>query len=126
MGLLEKMLGKKEGQGQGPEKKEGQGPEKNDLALGDTVKSKEKGSAGAAKSGVVARPMNDPESGREVEVDASGSQKTTGPGAAKEAEGKYDEPCSLCNGIPTDKKWAGKYFHKKCLRSAKRMEKGML
>ena len=37
------------------------------------------------------------------------------------AEGKYSEPCSLCNRAPTDKKWGGQYFHKKCFR---RMRKG--
>ncbi|HLC93190.1 MAG TPA: hypothetical protein VJH23_05800 [archaeon] len=42
-----------------------------------------------------------------------------------ESEGKYSESCSVCGGGGTDKKWAGKYWHRKCLRSAKKMAKGM-
>ena len=41
-------------------------------------------------------------------------------------QGKYDEPCSLCNKAPTDKKWGGQYFHKKCFRKMKKGAKGML
>jgi hypothetical protein len=40
--------------------------------------------------------------------------------------GKYNEPCGLCSKAPTDKKWAGQYFHKKCLRKMKKMAKGMI
>ncbi|MBI4210858.1 MAG: hypothetical protein HY544_05115 [Candidatus Diapherotrites archaeon] len=40
-------------------------------------------------------------------------------------QGKYDEQCSLCSKGGTDKKWAGKYFHVKCLRKAKKVAKGM-
>jgi len=43
-----------------------------------------------------------------------------------EGQGKYDEPCSLCNKAPTDKKWGGQYFHKKCFRKMKKGAKGML
>ena len=38
-----------------------------------------------------------------------------------EGQGKYAEACSLCGKAPTDKKWGGQYFHKKCFR---RMRKG--
>jgi len=41
-------------------------------------------------------------------------------------QGKYDEACSLCNKAPTDKKWGGQYFHKKCFRKMKKGAKGML
>lgn len=41
-------------------------------------------------------------------------------------QGKYDEQCSVCSKAPTDKKWGGQYFHKKCLRKLKKMGKGML
>jgi len=40
--------------------------------------------------------------------------------------GKYPEQCSLCGKAPTDKKWAGQYFHKKCLRKIRKGAKGML
>ncbi len=40
--------------------------------------------------------------------------------------GKYNEPCGVCGKAPTDKKWAGQYFHKKCLRKMKKMAKGMI
>ncbi|MFA5357543.1 MAG: hypothetical protein WC308_01320 [archaeon] len=38
-------------------------------------------------------------------------------------EGKYNEPCSLCGKAPSDKNWAGQYWHKKCLR---KMRKGAM
>lgn len=41
-------------------------------------------------------------------------------------KGKYDEACSACGGRGTDKKWMGQYWHKKCLRSAKKQAKGMV
>jgi len=41
-------------------------------------------------------------------------------------QGKYNEPCSLCNKAPTDKKWGGQYFHKKCFRRMKKGAKGMI
>jgi len=42
------------------------------------------------------------------------------------AEGKYDEPCSLCGDPNTEKKWMGQYWHKKCLRQMKKTAKGMV
>jgi len=42
-----------------------------------------------------------------------------------EQEGKYSETCALCGGTGTDKKWAGKYWHKKCMRQARKAAKGM-
>ncbi|MDD3178372.1 MAG: hypothetical protein PHR26_02540 [Candidatus ainarchaeum sp.] len=36
------------------------------------------------------------------------------------------ENCALCNKPGCDKKWGGQYWHKKCLRSAKGMAKGMI
>jgi hypothetical protein len=44
----------------------------------------------------------------------------------QEAVGKYSEACSLCGKAPTDKHWAGQYFHKKCLRKMKKGAKGMI
>ena len=38
-----------------------------------------------------------------------------------ESAGKYNEPCALCSKAPTDKHWAGQFFHKKCFR---KMRKG--
>jgi hypothetical protein len=37
-----------------------------------------------------------------------------------------NEPCAVCNLPGTDKKWAGQYWHKKCLRKARGAAKGML
>ncbi len=45
---------------------------------------------------------------------------------ADEGTGKYGEQCSLCGKAPTDKHWAGQYFHKKCLRKIRKGAKGML
>jgi len=41
-------------------------------------------------------------------------------------EGKYNEPCALCGKAPTDKKWGGQFFHKKCFRKIKKGARGML
>ena len=41
-------------------------------------------------------------------------------------EGKYTEACSLCGGTGTEKKWMGQYWHKKCIRVAKRAGKKMV
>ncbi len=45
---------------------------------------------------------------------------------SEEVGGKYNEQCSVCGKAPTDKKWGGQYFHKKCFRKIKRMGRGML
>lgn len=42
------------------------------------------------------------------------------------SSGKYQESCSVCGKSPTDKKWGGQYFHKKCFRRMKKMGKGMI
>ena len=34
--------------------------------------------------------------------------------------------CSVCGKAGADKKWAGQYFHKKCLRKARKMAKSMV
>ena len=39
--------------------------------------------------------------------------------------GKYPEACSVCNKAPSDKKWLGRFFHKKCLRKLRKGAKGM-
>lgn len=41
-------------------------------------------------------------------------------------EGKYEEPCALCGKAPTEKKWGGQFFHKKCFRKIKKGARGML
>ena len=41
--------------------------------------------------------------------------------------GKYAaEECSLCGDPGSDKKWAGQYWHKRCVRLAKKQAKKML
>ena len=40
-------------------------------------------------------------------------------------EGRFIEECALCGGTGTEKKWAGQYWHKKCLRKSKKFAKGM-
>ena len=40
-------------------------------------------------------------------------------------EGKFSQACALCGGTGTEKKWAGQYWHKRCLRKSKKMAKGM-
>ena len=50
----------------------------------------------------------------------------TGAPEAQAPQGKYDELCSICGKGGTEKKWAGKYWHKKCFRMARRSAKGMI
>ncbi len=41
-------------------------------------------------------------------------------------ERKFNEPCALCGAAGTEKKWAGQYWHKKCIRKSKKIAKGMI
>lgn len=41
-------------------------------------------------------------------------------------EGKYNQPCALCGGTGTEKKWMGQHWHKKCMRQAKKMGRKMV
>ncbi|MBI2530185.1 MAG: hypothetical protein HYW05_03520 [Candidatus Diapherotrites archaeon] len=45
---------------------------------------------------------------------------------ADSSEGKFNEPCALCGAAGTEKKWAGQYWHKKCMRKSKKIAKGMI
>lgn len=40
--------------------------------------------------------------------------------------GKYTQECSLCGNPGTEKKWMGQYWHKKCIRSAKKASRKMI
>jgi hypothetical protein len=41
--------------------------------------------------------------------------------------GKYsNEPCALCGATGSEKKWLGQFWHKKCLRQAKKGAKKMI
>lgn len=40
--------------------------------------------------------------------------------------GKYNEQCALCGKAPTNKHFAGQYFHRKCFRRVRKGAKGML
>ena len=42
------------------------------------------------------------------------------------SQGKYNDNCGVCGKSPTEKKWGGQYFHKKCFRRLKKMGKGMI
>lgn len=40
---------------------------------------------------------------------------------------KYpNETCALCGGKGCEKKWAGQYWHKKCMRTMRKTAKGMI
>ena len=46
-----------------------------------------------------------------------------------ESEPEYEDNgriCALCGQTGADKKWGGQYWHKKCMRKARKMAKGML
>ena len=57
----------------------------------------------------------------EEKKDGSASEESE-----EKSEGKYPQPCSLCNKGPTDKHWGGQYFHKKCYRKLRKGAKGMI
>jgi hypothetical protein len=57
--------------------------------------------------------------------DASSSDSNSSD-SNSDSVGKYNETCSLCGKAPTDKKWGGQYFHKKCFRKLKKGAKGMI
>ncbi len=42
------------------------------------------------------------------------------------AQPKYSETCALCGSAGTEKKWMGQYWHKKCMRQAKKGAKKMI
>ncbi|MBN2127769.1 MAG: hypothetical protein JW703_05305 [Candidatus Diapherotrites archaeon] len=45
----------------------------------------------------------------------------------EETESKHsDKECDLCGKTGADKKWAGQYWHKKCMRQAKKAAKKMI
>lgn len=43
-----------------------------------------------------------------------------------EEETGFNEECALCGKANTEKKWAGQYWHVRCLRSARKGAKGMI
>ncbi|MEK6957714.1 MAG: hypothetical protein AABW99_01925 [archaeon] len=47
-------------------------------------------------------------------------------GSSSDGKGKYQQACSLCGNPGTDKKWAGQYWHVKCLRRSRKFARGML
>jgi len=40
--------------------------------------------------------------------------------------GKYNETCALCGKAPTDKHFAGQYFHRRCFRNVRKGASKML
>ena len=41
-------------------------------------------------------------------------------------EGRFNQVCALCGKGPTDVKWMGQYFHKKCKRQARKLAGKMI
>ena len=44
----------------------------------------------------------------------------------EEPHSKYNQSCALCGEENAEKKWAGQYWHVKCIRKAKKAAKGMI
>jgi len=44
----------------------------------------------------------------------------------KEPKTGFREECALCSKGNTEKKWAGQYWHVRCLRAARKGAKGMI
>ena len=42
------------------------------------------------------------------------------------AQEALEKMCSYCGNGGADKKWAGQYWHKQCIRQAKKEAKGMI
>ncbi len=45
---------------------------------------------------------------------------------SSKAAGKYSEACALCGGSGTEKKWMGQYWHRKCVRLARKGARKMI
>ena len=60
--------------------------------------------------------------GEEEKKEGSAAEQQT----QESAEEKFSEPCALCGAAGTEKKWAGQYWHKKCMRKSKKIAKGMI
>ena len=59
----------------------------------------------------------------------TGPQKFSMSKSKKEEETDEEvssEVCALCNAAGADKKWAGQWWHKRCLRSSRKMARGMV
>jgi len=41
-------------------------------------------------------------------------------------EARFNEPCALCGKQPTEVKWMGQYWHKKCKRQGKKLAGKMI
>ena len=54
--------------------------------------------------------------------------ENSGEGDEKEVSlgGKYGEKCALCGNIGTDKKWMGQFWHKKCVRVARKQARSFV
>jgi len=59
---------------------------------------------------------------QKVDEEKSSAQQHPDLSSAKHA----DKICSYCGNSGADRKWAGKYWHKSCLRAAKKEAKGYL
>ncbi|MFC2175191.1 hypothetical protein ACFLQ2_05020 [archaeon] len=72
----------------------------------------------------VLNTLNPFSSGEDAVEQTAGEVQNTPP-AGVDITGDGPE-CSFCGQPGSDKKWAGQTFHKKCLRKARKMAKGML
>ncbi|MBN2067078.1 MAG: hypothetical protein JW744_01265 [Candidatus Diapherotrites archaeon] len=61
-----------------------------------------------------------------IKAKKEGMEAQKGKQKAPALEGKYSEACALCGGTGTEKKWMGQYWHKKCVRIAKKGAKKMI
>jgi hypothetical protein len=62
----------------------------------------------------------------EAKTEGKKTEKPESKEPETEEETGFNEPCALCGKAGTDKKWAGQYWHKKCLRAARKGAKGMI
>ncbi len=62
--------------------------------------------------------------GEEKKEEGSAAEQQEG--SSDSSGGKFSEPCALCGAAGTEKKWAGQYWHKKCMRKSKKIAKGMI
>ncbi|MEM0360436.1 MAG: hypothetical protein QXK06_03840 [Candidatus Diapherotrites archaeon] len=61
--------------------------------------------------------------GEKIKEFVTGEKEDT----SKAKKAKYPfETCALCNQPGCEKKWAGQYWHKKCMRQMRKTAKGMV
>lgn len=64
---------------------------------------------------------------KKEEKEVKKAKKKSGAEKREVKAAKYaEQTCALCGQPGCDKKWAGQYWHKKCLRNMRKTARGMI